>query len=256
MQTRISSLIVRKLITTIVATIICSAPLAYFYINSSNFIYNQGNQFISWLFIYSMYIGVIILIYGNLVSIGIEHLQRKWFPQKDWLYVLILGVFGLANGIVFQVSILALYGMSAAILYALIDKWIYKRISKNQSVKMFFLIPIASLLLSWGYFQYTSPPMPPFTKEDAVKFATSGEGTTIEQFPKKIGEWEGTIDGYQVIRETNAKEIGKEKYIVTFTEFWSKGSEKDSWTLSYKVDRGSLTFNGEKGKMRPHSGEN
>jgi hypothetical protein len=95
---------------------------------------------------------------------------------------------------------------------------------------MFFLIPTASLLISWGYFQFTSPPMPPFTKEDAVKFATSGKGTAIEHFPKEIGE---------------------EIYIVTFTENWSKGTGKGSWTLSYKVDRESLTANGEKGNMPP-----
>jgi hypothetical protein len=94
--------------------------------------------------------------------------------------------------------------------------------------------------------------MPPFTKEDAVKFATSGKGTAIEHFPKEIGKWEGTIDGYQVIRETNDKEIGEEIYIVIFTENWSKGTGKGSWTLSYKVDRENLTANGEKGNMPPY----
>ena len=103
MQTGIASLIVRKLITTFVATTICSAPFGFFnIIGGSEVTYNQGNQFIGWFFIFSMYIGAIILIYGNLVSIGIEYLQRKWFPRQDWLYVIILGVFGLANGIFFQ----------------------------------------------------------------------------------------------------------------------------------------------------------
>ncbi|WP_438298108.1 hypothetical protein [Sporosarcina sp. FA15] len=256
MQTGIRSVIVRKLITTFVATTIFSAPFGFFNIGgSSEIIYNQGNQFIAWFFIFSMYIGVIILIYGNLVSIGIEHLQRKWFPRQDWLYVLILGVFGLANGLFFQEISLAFYGMLAAILYAVIDKWLYKRNTKNKSVKLFFLIPLASLLIIWGYFQFTSPPMPPFTIEDAVTFATSGEGTTIDYFPKEISAWEGTIDGYEVKRETSAIEIGDEIYTVTFTENWRKGTVKGSWTFSYKVERGSSTATRDKGNMPPYYGK-
>jgi len=242
MQTGIRSLIVRKLITTFVATTILSAPFGFFNVGgSSEIIYNQGNQFIVWFFIFSMYIGVIILIYGNLVSIGIEYLQRKWFPRQDWLYVLILGVFGLANGLFFQERSLAFYGMLAAILYAIIDKWLYKRNTKNKSVKLFFLIPLASLLITWGYYQFTSPPMPPFTIDDAVKFATSGEGT---------------IDGYEVKRETSAIEIGDEVYTVTFTENWRKGTVKGSRTFSYKVERGSSTATGDNGNMPPYYGKN
>jgi hypothetical protein len=253
MEIRMGSLILRKLTTTCVAATIFSVLLVFFSIKDGfEFVYNQGNQFIGWFFIYLMYIGAIILIYGNLVSIGIEYLQRKWFQQYDWLYVLILGVFGSANGILFQEGTLAFAGMLAAILYAIIDKWLYKRNTKGKSVKMFFLIPIALLLFCWGYFQFTSPPMPPFTKEDAVNFATSGEGTVIEHFPKDIGKWEGTIQGYQVERETTAKEIGEEIYIVTFTENWEKGIEMGTWALSYKSERGSLTANGEQGNMPPY----
>lgn len=253
MESRTGSLILRKLTTTFVATTIFSAVLAFIsFKDGFEFVYNQGNQFIAWFFVYLMYIGMIILIYGNLVSIVIEYMQRKWFHQYDWIYVLILGVFGLANGLFFQERTLALLGMFAAVLYAIIDKWLYQRNLKNKSIKMFFLIPIASLLICWGYFQFTSPPMPPFTKEDAVHFATSGKGTVIEHFPEDIGKWEGTIEGYQVKRETNAKEIGEEIYIVAFTESWKKGNEMGTWVLSYKVERGSLTANGEQGNMPPY----
>jgi hypothetical protein len=253
----LGSLIKRKLITTFVATTIFSVLLVFLSLTgSSEVIYNQGEQFIGWFFIYTMYIGLIILIYGNLVSIVIEILQRKWFQRHDWLYVLILGVFGLVNGIFFQEETLAVYGMIAAILYAIIDKWLYKRNAKSKSIKLFFLFPIASILLCWGYFHFTSPSMPPFTKKDAVKHATSGEGTPIENFPKGIGKWEGTINGYQVQRETNAKEIGKEIYIVTFKEKWAKGNQKGTWSLSYKIERGTLIANGEEGEIPPYYKEN
>lgn len=189
MKTGIGSIIIRKIVTTFVAALIFSAILSFFSLNgSSEILFNKGNLFIGWFIVYFMYIGVIMLIYGSIVSIGIEYLQRKWFQQHDWLYVLILGVFGLANGLFFEESTFAFLGMLAAISYAIIDKWIYKRYSRRKSVKYFVLIPMASLLICWGYFQLTSPPMPPFTKDDAVVFATSGEDTVIDHFPKEIGK--------------------------------------------------------------------
>ncbi|WP_102349220.1 hypothetical protein [Bacillus sp. Marseille-P3661] len=253
MESRTGNLIIRKLTTTFVATTIFSLVLVFFsIIDGFELPYNKGNQFIGWFFIYLMYIGVIILIYGNLVSTLIEYMQRKWFRQYDWLYVFILGVFGLANGLLFPSVTFALLGMVAAILYAIIDKWLYRRHLSSKNIKMFFLIPIACVVLCWGYFQLTSPPMPPFTKEDAVHFATSGQGTVIEHFPKEIGIWEGTIEGYEVKRETNVKEIEDEIYIVSFTENWKKGTERGTWELSYKIERGSLTANGEKGSIPPY----
>lgn len=250
MKFRTGSLLLRKLTTTFVVTTIFSFVLVLSSITDGfEFEYNQGNQFIAWFFVYFMYIGVIILLYGNSISIVIEYLQRKWFQQHDWLYVLILGVFGLANGPFFQEVLFAFLGMVAAVLYAFIDKWLYQR---KKTIKMFFLIPIASLLFCWGFFQFISPSMPPFTKEDAVNFATSGEGTVIEHFPKEIGKWEGTIEGYQVKRETNAKEVGEEIYLVTFTETWKKDNEMGTWVLSYKVERGTLSANGEQGSIPPY----
>jgi hypothetical protein len=257
MQFELGSFIKRKIITTFVATTILSVLLGFFTIKgSSEMVYNQGEQFIGWSFIYLMYIGVLVLIYGNLVSIGTEYLQRKWFPRHHWLYVLILGGFGSANGLFFQEAIFAYYGMLAAILYGIIDRWLFIRYSKDKSTKLLPLIPIALLLVFWGYFHITSPPMPPFTKENAVKFATSGEGTAIDNFPKEIGRWEGTIDGYKVIRETNAKQIGEEMYIVTFIEKWRTTFAEGSWTFSFEVKRGSSTAKGETGKMPPYYSKN
>lgn len=248
------SLIIRKLITTFVTTIVTSILFAFFTLKESHskIIYSLGNEFMGWFFIFFMYIGIIILIYGNLVSIGIEHLQRKWFIQHDWLYVLILGIFGLANGLLFQASIFALYGMLAALLYGGIDKWLYKRSSESKGIKMFFLLPIASLLLFWGYFHFISPPMSSFTKEEAVEFATSGEGDYTDYFPKEIGEWQGTIEGYQVEKKTTVKEIEEEMYIVSFEENWKKGTQAGNWTLSYKVERDGLGMYDEKGELPPY----
>jgi hypothetical protein len=248
------SFILRKLSTTFVATTIFSFLLVlnFSIVDGFEFKYNRGNQLIGWFLFYSIYVGVIILFYGNLVSIIVEKLQTKWFPKHNWLYIFFLGVFGLANGLIFQAGSFALLGMVAAVIYGVIDKWIYKRTIENKGIKMFFLIPLASLLICWGFLQFTSPPEPPFTKDDAVHFATSGEGTVIEYFPDEIGKWEGNIEGYQVTRETNANEIGQEMYIVTFTEKWKKGNDSGVRTLSYQVERGSLTHHDEQGEVPPY----
>ncbi|MBM7551407.1 hypothetical protein JOC33_000297 [Thalassobacillus pellis] len=96
--------------------------------------------------------------------------------------------------------------------------------------------------------------MPPFTKEDAVDFVTNNKGFDIESFPEEIGKRTSIIEGYQVIRETSAEEINDEVYLVSFTEHWSKGSKKGSWTRSYKVGRGSLTAKGGMGELPPYYG--
>ena len=256
METGIGNFMKRKLIATSVSTIVSTGLLTFFSIQANPedvYIYNQGNQFIGWFLIFLVYVGVIVLIYGNLVSVGVEYIQRKWFRPQDWLYVFIVGAFGSIIGLVLEEKTLAYYGMLAAILYAVIDKWLYKRGTKNKHVKMLFLIPFAFLSIAWGYLQLISPPMPPFTKEKAVEFATSGsEGTTIEKFPKKAAKWEGTIDGYQVKRETSVQEKEEEVYMVTFTENWSKGTVKGYWILSYQVERGSSSASGEKGTIPPY----
>lgn len=248
------SFILRKLSTTFVTTTIFTFLLvmAFRFVDGFEFGYNQGNQLIGWFFFYFVYVGAIILVYGNVVSIVVEKLQTKWFPVHNWLYILILGVFGLANGLLFPSAPFAFLGMLAAILYGIMDKWLYNRMIKNKSIKMFFLIPIVLILISYGFFQVTSPTQPPFTMEDAVHFATSGEGTEIELFPKTIGKWEGQIEGYQVTRETNAIEIGEEIYIVSFTENWKKGNETGTYSLSYKVARSSLIFHSGQGEPAPY----
>lgn len=212
MRNEIINLTLRKLITTIVTTIITSIMMAFGIVKGTNLEigYYQGNEFIGWFFIYFVYIGVIILIYGNLVSVGIEYVQRKWFKQHVWLYILLHTIFGLVNGVFFQERSLAFYGMLAALLYACIDRWLFKRELNSKIVKMVFVIPIISLFLCWGFLQLFSPSLPPFTKEDAVEFATDGEGTIEDSFPKKIGKWQGTIDGFQVERETDVIELEDE----------------------------------------------
>ena len=251
----LESLIKRKLTVTFVTIMIPSMILACLYMADrikSEYPHGLGGSFLGWLSIYSMYIGLIVLIYGDLVSIGLEYLQKKWFEKHIWLYVLLHGFFGLANGWLFQEFTLALSGMIVALFYALIDRWLFVRAKVQKSFKMFLLFPVVICGLLWGYFQIMSEPLPPFTIEDAVEFATDNNGSDTDVFPKNIGKWEGQIDGYYVERETTAKETGKEKYLITFTERWNNGKIKGFWSFSYEVERGSLTASSSEGVEPPY----
>ena len=66
------------------------------------FEYNKGHSFLGWLLVYCIYVGAVILLYGNVVSLIVDVVQRKWFLKKDWLTILILGAFGLVNGLFFK----------------------------------------------------------------------------------------------------------------------------------------------------------
>lgn len=252
MKKNLRSLILRKLVTTFTTSTTVPFLLAFFQLNEAEFKYNLGNQLMGWTFFYSMYVGVIVLVYGNAVSIILELCQIRWFSSNQLIYVLLHGLFGLANGLLFQSWIFAMFGLLTALFYAIIDRWVFARILNKKKIKLFFIIPVVIYGLSWGTFQVISPTQPPFTKEDAVAFATSGEGTIIDRFPEKIGEVEEVIGGFKVVKETSVKEIEHEVYIVTFSEKWSNGYEEGKWTISYKVTRGQLGAYGESGEEPPY----
>lgn len=250
------SMLNRKLTVTYVTTLVVSMILASWYIAvglKGEPPYQIGKAFLSWTFFYSLYVGAIVLFYGNLISVGIEGLQKKGLIPHTWLYVLLHGVFGLASGFLFQEPLLAIAGMIVALFYAWVDRWLYARANVQRSTDMFYLFPVIACGLLFGVFQLQSEPLPPFGMNEAVAFATDGEGTVTDHFPKQVGKWEGRIDGYQVERETAAKETGNETYLITFTERWTKGEEKGSWFLSYEVDRRSLTAKSGKGTSPPYT---
>lgn len=251
----VKSLVKRKITVTYVTTLIISIIFAYWYMSGRVKMenpYNLGGEFLGWLLIYSMYVGAIVLIYGNLVSVGLEYLQKKWMIKHTWLYVLLHGMFGSLIGLLFQVVEFALAGMVAALFYVLIDRWVYVREKVQLSTKMFYLFPALACGLVAGYFYIISEPLPPFTMEDAVEYANNNLDDINDSFPTNVGTWNGIINDYHVERETSAKEIGKETYLITFTERWEKGKEKGSWGFSYEIRRGGLSAKGFGGDEPPY----
>ena len=244
------SFISRKLIATFVTTILFAMVMSLLNIDMT--IYEQGNHFVGWTFFFSLYVGAVILVYGNIISVGVELLQKKYFVLHRWLYVGILGVFGALFGIAYKEMTLAIAGFSSAIFFALIDLWLIKNSYKTKQLFFLILSPFLILFSLWLYLQVMSPPLPPFTQEDAVSYATSGEGTMISDFPKKVGTWTGIVDNYEVKRETSVTSISDEEYVVTFSEEWKRGYISGRYFTSYIVDRNSMTIKESEGNYPPY----
>ncbi|GKU80631.1 hypothetical protein [Niallia sp. NCCP-28] len=240
MQAELQDIIPRKITATFISAFFPASVFTFWYIYSDiEASYNQGNDFIGWFFIYFMYAFVIIFLYGNFVSIAAEFLQRKYFPTQDWLYVIIVSSLGAFFGILTINIFAAATGFLAALVYAVLDKMLFKDVFPFN-MGWFFLMPIVVVGLIWGCLQIASPQMPAFTEADAVDFLMEGAGTDISYFPKEIGKWEGAVNGYQVTRETKAKKIKKDIYLVIFIEKWKKENEKGQYIISNKVDRNSV----------------
>ncbi len=252
LRNEFAGIIIRKLLTTFITVTISSIVLASMYVTESTSIYNLGNHLIQGSLFYGIYIGAIVLVYGNAVSIALEYIQRKWLNYPNGVFILLHGLFGLANGLLFQVIGFAWSGMVVALLYAIIDRWLLKRMSGGKSLKAFLIVSVLIYGLSWGMLQITSPSLPPFTKEDAVNFATSGKGTVTDLFPKEIAKKVDNISGYTVSRETKVEESERGVYIVTFVESWSSEEDSGEWYASYKVKRGQLSAYGGGGTEPPY----
>lgn len=253
MISKMERILLEKIITSILSTALFSLALGFIIIfnNHTDFSYNTGNQIIGSAFVAAIYAGPIIFTYGNLASLGIDYFKNK-LTFSNGLSILLHTFFGLVGGLFFMEWGFALYGAIAACLYALINQLIKRKINQHKLLLRLLTATVFLYLLSWGIFEAISPPLPPFTLEDAVEFATSGEGTVTDDFPEKIGSWQEEISGYNVEKELKAEEIGKEKYIVHFIERWEKGKEQGYWRLSYEVDRDAMTLSEHKGENPPY----
>ncbi len=228
-----STFIVRKLLATYVAAAITSIILASLGTTSK---FELEKDFAGLTFFTIYYIGIIVLIYGNLSSSFIEYIHYKWFKKSTWLYIVLHGIFAAALGFVFNSWDLwqfTLIGVVVAIFYACIDRWVDKDIENENKVAIILLTPFLLFGLFWGYFKVSSPPYKP---EHAIEQTLNGFFTEESRiFPEKIGRWEGKIDRFNVVRETAVEEIEKNTYIVTFTETWADENSSGSWFKSFQA---------------------
>jgi hypothetical protein len=140
----VKDLLIRKLIVTIFTSLIFSAGLLIISsFEHPNTEFTLGGYFfglIGFMLIYTLYGGLFILTYGNVVSIILELSMKKWVKESKFyliLYILLHGLFGSLIGLVDGDNwSLAPLGGSAALLYGLIDVWIDYRFENDKGISL------------------------------------------------------------------------------------------------------------------------
>lgn len=154
-----------------------------------------------------MYVALFVIVYGNLISVGIEYLYSKLNKPFHIFYVLLHTIFGALPGLFIEepfIHLLTIGGAVTATIYALVDRWMLIRVAKNKSAWPVHLLAPAIFVALFGFAFLQNEPLPPFTAEQAVARATEGTGTDIEKFPKEIGINEEVHDNTLITRETSA----------------------------------------------------
>ncbi|MBH5319774.1 hypothetical protein I6N90_18405 [Paenibacillus sp. GSMTC-2017] len=251
----------RKVLNTYIsafALIICIPLLSMLVKGDKNY---TVDSFLSWMGISGMIAFPVILIYGSLISVGLEFLLPKWIKNRSVL-IITQGIghvaFGALHAILLKLDWFIYFTAWAALVYFLMDQLLICIQNNKHRLKVWiglFLLPIVITVLVSALLPPAPPPLPvgPFTKEDAVSIATAGDGTMTRVYPDQVGKTTTEIDGYSVTRETKVSELGEETYEVFFVESWSKEEDRGEQWVSYIVSRGSLEHNGSGGKSPPFS---
>lgn len=220
--------------------------------------WNAAESYMSSVQVIALYVVPVIFLYGILVSSLLETATKKIMvkvPGVMFVSSLLHVVFGLCIGFVFQISQIIIMGGVAAFLFFCFDLIIvrYTPSLKLKTRVIFFAAPILLLVLIEGTLYAITPPKPPFTANDAVQFATSGNGTSIDRFPKEEGQVKLQIVGYDVERETKVEEMSRKAvYIVVFTERWRKGTENGQYQMVYEVRREGMELKRSTGLQPPY----
>ncbi|REK71767.1 hypothetical protein [Paenibacillus paeoniae] len=219
------------------------------------------DQFMTWTTFISLYVFPIVLIYGSLISMAMEVVTNRRVHSRTLEIVLPIAghlLFGTLLSIPFRSASFTWLCLSAAFLYWLTDRlfaWSDERGWRRKGILLALALPlvfiaIIGLLSLWND---KTPVQQPFTKEAAVRTATSGtSGTELDVFPKQIGATQLELNGYKVTRETSVARIGDEQYEVTFREQWSKDDEEESRSMIYSVTRGGITLKNSEGSVPPY----
>ncbi|KZE67992.1 hypothetical protein AWM68_17630 [Fictibacillus phosphorivorans] len=240
--------ILRKFIATIFSSLLFSGFMAL----GSSTMGNPGLNYLFFSAIFFVYAGVIIFVYGNIVSNLLEWVFDRFFrPSKlaSVCYILFHGIFGSLIGLIDLNLSIAIMGFIAALLYGFIDFWINLRQTQGRTLKPITLLLVMFLIPSivLGFFSDT---IDPFTEEEALDFVVTLP--EYDGFPNKAGRWELTIHGFHVVRETIVKKKDDGTYHITLKETGTRGEEKTNWEVTYRVERGASWLEKGEPSIRPH----
>ncbi|WP_152394217.1 hypothetical protein [Paenibacillus guangzhouensis] len=215
-----------------------------------------GN-FLSLAYVVAIYAVPSIFLYGIFISSLLEISARKLSVDStvEWvvsgLFHVILGFF---FGFILQSFLFSIVGGTAALLFFGFDRIIitFLPLLKQRVRVVLMIAPLLLFGIAVSSIYISSTPKPPFTVMDAVEFATSGNGTLIDLFPKQEGVIKLKIEGYEVERETKVIDTTNEQYLIYFIERWRKREESGEHRMIYKVTRGTMDAKGGDGTDPPY----
>lgn len=219
------------------------------------------DELMQWISFISLYVFPIVLIYGSLVSMVMEFVTRRWVHGRAMRMLASCAghiAFGAMFALPFGSTGFILSCAAGALLFFGADRLletVFTRGWRKLAVASAIAAPIV-VIIGLGLFSGLGDgpgDRAPFTEADAVAFATDGQGTVTDVFPKQAGSAQTELGGYTVTRETSVVATGREEYEVTFREQWSKDGEDEGgrW-FTYAVSREGMTSKDSGGDTPPY----
>ncbi|KHE71929.1 hypothetical protein [Halobacillus sp. BBL2006] len=205
----------RKIIASYISSTIPAILFAILLVDYEG--YNQGDAFAGWTYTCFLFIGAIVLIYGSLISTGLEYIHCKRIYIPNYIYVFLHGVFGVLGTFFFTISpYLICAGFFIAAFYGIADRYIHNLKEKNR--ELLFLMSVPLILFGGGliYFGVASIPEPPFTKEDALESVRDENEAYASFLPEEGVTREKRIGELHIKKKTEIKDLGGEVYVITF----------------------------------------
>ncbi|MCR2805177.1 hypothetical protein [Paenibacillus soyae] len=219
-------------------------------------------ELMQWISFISLYVFPIVLLYGSLVSMAMDFVTRRWVRNGSTARMLASCaghmLFGALFALPFGSTGFILSCAAGALLFFGADRLletVFARGWRKPAITIAIAVPIAAIA-GLGFFSSLGDgpgEQAPFTEADAVAFATDGQGTVTDVFPKQAGSAQTVLSGYTVTRETSVVTTGREKYEVTFREQWNKdGQDEGSRWFTYVVTRRGMASKGSGGDAPPY----
>lgn len=232
----------RKLFATFFSTFLTSIILGFYSVWDEG---GGSSHFFLSTFIYFFFSGLVIGIYGNAVSASLEYVFTKKLNRGNFSIILYILLHGLFGGLIGLISLthgdpdslsLVLIGGLPAIMFAISDVWLAKKIKQEKLPEIFPLLVLLGLFFSIALVTAVyDQDINPLTAEEAINYTNAPP--ILNRFPTKEGTKTERIEGYIVTRKTTANKQKDNTYIVTLKETWQRGNESGYWYSIYDVDK-------------------
>jgi hypothetical protein len=139
------NIIYRKFTATYVTVLFITFTL------SASTVSQSLEDFFGWSFFFFIYVGAVVLIYANLVSFGIEFVLNGGLKTRTYtnsfVFIFMHVIFGVLPIFVSGLSWFLWLSIFASLLYACVDRWVWKRSVGGKRTWLIVFLPLFPLLI-------------------------------------------------------------------------------------------------------------